>query len=75
MGVPSHEIILVRLDAIGRSVARDPLSSVVWADLLSQATLNTRPVARYLTFMAAAGVIAPFGVIYENSTSPAWRSR
>ena len=68
MGVPSEDVMLVRLDAIGRRVGQDPLSSVVWADLLSQANLNARPVARYLTFMAAAGVIAAFGVIHENST-------
>ena len=47
MGVLSEDVILVRRDAIGKSVDRDPVSSVVWADLLSQANLNTRPVARY----------------------------
>jgi len=40
--------------------------SVVWADLLSQAGANARPLARYLVFMAAAGIIAAFGVIYDN---------
>jgi uncharacterized hydrophobic protein (TIGR00271 family) len=40
----------------------------VWADLLSQAGANARPLARYLVFMAAAGVIAAFGVIYANTT-------
>jgi uncharacterized hydrophobic protein (TIGR00271 family) len=68
MGVPAEDVILVRLDAIGGSLSRHPLASVVWADLVSQANLNARPVARYLTFMAAAGIIAAFGVIYENST-------
>ena len=68
MGVLSEDVILVRRDAIGKSVDRDPVSSVVWADLLSQANLNRRPVTRYLTFIVTAGVIAAFGVIYENST-------
>jgi hypothetical protein len=43
MGLPSGDVILGRLDAIGRSVARPPLSSVVWADLLSQANLTRAP--------------------------------
>ena len=67
MGVPPDDVVLVRLDSIGPSVAR-PLASVVWADLLSQAGANARPFARYLVFMVAAGVIAAFGVIYANVT-------
>jgi uncharacterized hydrophobic protein (TIGR00271 family) len=49
-------------------VAERPLASVVWADLLSQAGANARPFARYLVFMAIAGIIAAFGVIYANVT-------
>jgi len=60
--------MLLRLDAIGPAAAQRPLASVMWADLLSQAGANARPLARYLVFMAAAGVIAAFGVIYANST-------
>ena len=60
--------MLVRLDLIGPSVAQRPLASVVWADLVSQADANARPLARYLVFMIAAGVIAAFGVIYSNVT-------
>jgi hypothetical protein len=41
---------------------------VIWADLLSQAGANARPLARYLVFMTTAGVIAAFGVIYANTT-------
>lgn len=68
MGVPTDDVILVRLDSIGPSVAQRPLASVVWADLLSQAGVNARPFARYVVFMAIAGVIAAFGVIYANVT-------
>jgi hypothetical protein len=42
MRMPSEDVMSVRLDAIGRSVARAPLSSVVWPDLLSQTALNAR---------------------------------
>jgi uncharacterized hydrophobic protein (TIGR00271 family) len=68
LGVPGEDVTLVRLDTIGPSAGRRPLASVVWADLLSQAGINARPVARYLAFMAMAGIIAAFGVIYENVT-------
>jgi len=66
LGVPADDIVLVRLESIGPTVVQRPLASVVWADLLSQAGRNARPLARYLVFMAAAGVIAAFGVIYSN---------
>jgi uncharacterized hydrophobic protein (TIGR00271 family) len=68
LGLPGEDVTLVRLDTIGPTVAQRPLASVVWADLLSQAGANARPLARYLVFMACAGVIAAFGVIYANST-------
>ncbi len=68
LGVPTEDVVLVRLDSIGPSVVQRPLASIVWADMLSQAGANARPLPRYLVFMAAAGVIAAFGVIYQNVT-------
>ncbi len=68
MGLPADDIVLVRLDSIGQSLAQRPLASVVWADLLSQAGANASPFPRYVVFMLTAGVIAAFGVIYANVT-------
>jgi uncharacterized hydrophobic protein (TIGR00271 family) len=68
LGLPSEDVVLLRLDSIGPSVAQRPLATVVWADLLSQAGANARPLARYLMFMATAGIIAAFGVIYAQTT-------
>src|SRR4051812_27346326 len=68
LGVAEQDIVLLRVDAIGPSAAQEPLADVVWADLISQAGANARPVARYLVFMAMAGIIAAFGVIYEETT-------
>jgi len=68
LGVPPDDVVLVRLESIGAAAAQRPLASVVWADLLSQAGANARPFPRYLVFMAAAGIIAAFGVIYQNVT-------
>ncbi len=68
MGVPTDDLILVQVDSIGSSTTQRPLGSVVWADLLSQAGVNARPLARYMVFMLAAGVIAAFGVMFSNVT-------
>jgi uncharacterized hydrophobic protein (TIGR00271 family) len=68
LGVPTEDVLLVRMDTIGPSVAQRPLATVVWADMLSQASANARPLARYLAFMLTAGVIAAFGVIYSQVT-------
>jgi uncharacterized hydrophobic protein (TIGR00271 family) len=67
LGLPSEDVMVLRIESIGPSAAQRPLASVVWADLLSQAGANARPLARYLVFMATAGVIAAFGVIYANT--------
>lgn len=68
MGIQPDDVTLVRVETIGTDAAQRPLATVVWTDLVSQAGINARPVARYLLFMAIAGVIAAFGVIYENVT-------
>src|SRR3954447_17922119 len=66
LGVPSGDVELLRLESIGPATASRPLGGVVWADLLSQAGANARPLARYVALMASSGVIAAFGVIYAN---------
>lgn len=68
LGVPAEDVALMRLESIGPSAAQRPGGSVVWADLLSQADANARPLPRYLVFMAMAGIIAAFSVIYEETT-------
>jgi uncharacterized hydrophobic protein (TIGR00271 family) len=65
-GVPEDDVALVRVDDIGRR-RRHADPTLIWADVLGQATANARPVARYLAFMVAAGVIAAFGVIEVNT--------
>jgi uncharacterized hydrophobic protein (TIGR00271 family) len=66
--VLAEDVVLVRVETIGAAATQRPLSSVVWSDLVTQAGVNARPVARYVVFMAIAGVIAAFGVIYGNTT-------
>ena len=68
LGVPRDDVALLRLESIGPSAGERPLGSIVWADLLSQARANARPLPRYLVFMAMAGIIAALSVIYEETT-------
>ena len=65
-GIPDDHITLARFDEIGVMGARRADPSLIWADVLGQATRYARPVARYLAFMVVAGVIAAFGVIEAN---------
>jgi uncharacterized hydrophobic protein (TIGR00271 family) len=65
-GVAEDDIVLARLDEIGPIKPGRTVVSLIWADMLGQARVNARPVARYLAFMAAAGIIAAFGVIQAN---------
>jgi uncharacterized hydrophobic protein (TIGR00271 family) len=65
-GVTEEDIALARFDEITPVAADHRATSLIWADVLGQARANARPVARYLAFMVAAGVIAAFGVIEAN---------
>jgi uncharacterized hydrophobic protein (TIGR00271 family) len=66
-GVAEEDIALARLDEIAPVGAAHPATSLIWADVLGQARRNARPVALYLAFAIAAGVIAAFGVIEVNT--------
>jgi uncharacterized hydrophobic protein (TIGR00271 family) len=67
-GLPQDDVAICRLDDVGPVSSSRGSTTMIWADVIGQARRNARPVARYLVFMLAAGVIAGFGVIYENST-------
>jgi uncharacterized hydrophobic protein (TIGR00271 family) len=65
-GVAEEDIALARLEEIGPVRRGRAAATLIWADVLGQAHLYARPVARYLVFMVTAGVIAGFGVIEVN---------
>jgi uncharacterized hydrophobic protein (TIGR00271 family) len=67
-GVAEESVVLTRRDEIWPAPTRRATTSLIWADVLGTAIQNARSVARYLVFMTAAGVIAGFGVLYDNST-------
>ncbi len=64
--VPTADVLLQRIDTIGPASGMVEISGVVWADLVSQARIQSRAPIRYFVFMAAAGVIAAFGVIDKS---------
>jgi len=67
-GVERDDIAVLRTEDIGPAIPQGRSSSLVWADMLGFARRNERPLARYVVFMAVAGVIASYGVITVNST-------
>ena len=67
LGVPDADITLTRAEVVGSLAIGPAEASLVWADVIGTAWLNARPIARYLAFMFAAGVIGCYGVIDNNS--------
>ena len=63
LGVPAADVVLTRVEEIGLGVTREADSSLVWADVVGIAGSNARIIARYLVFMAVAGVIAAYGIV------------
>jgi uncharacterized hydrophobic protein (TIGR00271 family) len=66
LGVPDSGVTLMRVDIVGRAATGQVETSLVWEDVLGMAWLYSRPIARYLAFMAVSGVIAAYGVIDSN---------
>jgi uncharacterized hydrophobic protein (TIGR00271 family) len=67
-GVSQDDVAVLQTEDIGPAVHRGGDESLVWADMVGFAQRNARPLARYVVFMAVAGVIAAYGVITVNST-------
>jgi hypothetical protein len=68
LGVREADVTLTRAEVVGRAGATRPEVSLVWEDVLGAAWLNARPIARYLAFMCAAGVIGCYGVIDSSAS-------
>src|SRR5204863_729548 len=66
LGVPAEDTTVTRVDLVEWTATRPAKTTLVWADVLGQAWLNSRPVGRYLALMFVAGVIACYGVIDRN---------
>jgi uncharacterized hydrophobic protein (TIGR00271 family) len=66
LGVSDADLTLTRVEVLGRASGRGTEAGLVWEDVLGMAAHNSRPIARYLAFMLAAGVIASYGVVEYN---------
>lgn len=66
LSVPESDITVLRVETIEWTATRPSGTSLVWADVLGQAWVNARPIARYLTLLFIAGVIAGYGVLERN---------
>jgi uncharacterized hydrophobic protein (TIGR00271 family) len=65
VGLPSAAVALTREDVLGRSSGTAD-GELVWEDVLGMAVRSSRPIARYLALMFAAGIIACYGVVEYN---------
>jgi uncharacterized hydrophobic protein (TIGR00271 family) len=66
LGIPPADVWVLRLEGIQPGRRRRRANAVVWVDLIGQASEYARPFARFLIFMAVAGIVAGYGVIYGN---------
>jgi uncharacterized hydrophobic protein (TIGR00271 family) len=64
--VPDADTTVTRVEIVDWTATRDSEVALVWADVLGQAWVNARPIARYVALMIVAGVIACYGVIERN---------
>jgi len=76
LGLPARDILLQRVDVAGPPEAPrrgddgrwdDRNDALVWAEVVDEARENARLRPTYFLYMAAAGVIAAFGVVEKSS--------
>jgi uncharacterized hydrophobic protein (TIGR00271 family) len=67
LGVDDYQLSRVDVIAPHPAHARFAAGEVAWIEVLGEARQNSRPLARYLALIVAAGVIASLGVITANS--------
>jgi uncharacterized hydrophobic protein (TIGR00271 family) len=66
LGVSQEDVTLSRVEELGGGATGGAQTSLIWADVVGLAGSTSRLVARYLTFMGVAGVIACYGVVDAN---------
>jgi uncharacterized hydrophobic protein (TIGR00271 family) len=66
LSVARDDVTLTRVEELGGGITGGSETSLIWADVVGLAGSNARLIARYLAFMAVAGVIACYGVVDTN---------
>jgi hypothetical protein len=76
LGVSQEDLTLSRVEELGGGATSGAQTSLIWADVIGLAGSTSRLVARYLTFMGVAGVIACYGVVtpIRSWSSARWPS-
>jgi uncharacterized hydrophobic protein (TIGR00271 family) len=68
--IHADDYVLTRLDVVApissRHTRRAGAGAFAWVEVLGEARVNSRPLARFLVLMAVAGLIAALGVIKAN---------
>ena len=63
LDIPREDVTLTRIEELGGGLSDSSDTSLIWADVVGLAGSNARLIARYLAFMAVAGVIAGYGIV------------
>jgi uncharacterized hydrophobic protein (TIGR00271 family) len=69
LGVPVDDYLLTRVEVVAplrRHLGGNAIEGFAWIEVLGQARVNSRPLARYLALITVAAVIAAIGVINSN---------
>jgi len=69
LGIPSDDYVLTKVDVVAplRRHRAGEIEGFAWIEVIGQARLNSRPLARYLALITAAAVITGLGVISSSS--------
>ncbi len=69
LGIAIDDYVLERIDVVAperRHLAGSAAEGFAWVEVMGQARANSRPLARYLTLITVAAVIATVGVIKSS---------
>ena len=69
LGIHADDYVLAKVDVVAplRRHRAGDIEGFAWIEVLGQARLNSRPLARYLALTTVAAVIAALGVITSSS--------
>lgn len=69
LGIPADDYVLAKVDVVAplRRHRAGDVAGFAWIEVVGQARLNSRPLARYLALLTVAAVIAGLGVITSSS--------
>jgi uncharacterized hydrophobic protein (TIGR00271 family) len=69
LGIHADDYVLAKVDVVAplRRHRAGDIEGFAWIEVLGQARLNSRPLARYLALITVAAVIAALGVITSSS--------